>query len=104
MNLREAARRILAMHHKPAPELKIVKQPGINFFTLDSLLLGCELLPDDKAFLINNLPIADKKARAEMLWGYHEQWMRAKQGEPQPASRQTAGRRAANDWLRKNNK
>ncbi|MBG57476.1 MAG: hypothetical protein CMK46_04215 [Porticoccus sp.] len=59
------------------------------------------LLPDDKQFLTDLLQgktLADKSA---LLAGYRRQWHEASSGETQEDRRDSAGRSAANRWIRR---
>ncbi len=62
-------------------------------------LAPCELLPDDKAYLVSYLP-KNKGSRITCRNGYKEQWLAGMKSEPVEHLKQNVGRRKANVWLR----
>lgn len=60
------------------------------------------LLPDDKAYLKQQLKPVPAEHRLKMYRQYCEVWQHAAAAESCEIRRDNAGRRAANIWLRKN--
>ena len=68
---------------------------------LADYLKPCELLPEDKAFVISYLPI-NRGYRKTVLIGYKEKWLLYMRMEPVEQKKQNVGRNGANTWLRTN--
>lgn len=68
---------------------------------LADYLKPCELLSDDKAYLISYFP-KNKGSRITCRNGYKEQWLTGMKIEPVEHLKQNVGRRKANIWLREN--
>ena len=66
---------------------------------LGDSLKPCELLPDDKAYLISYLPVK-KGFRKTVLGGYKDKWLLYMRLEDVDHKKQNAGRCGANSWLR----
>ena len=60
------------------------------------------LLPDDKAYLKQQLEPVPKPQRVAVYRQYCEVWQSAAAAEPNEIRRDNAGRRAANIWIRTN--
>ena len=60
------------------------------------------LLPDDKAYLKQQLEPVPKPQRIAVYRQYCEVWQSAAAAEPNEIQRDNAGRRAANIWIRTN--
>lgn len=60
------------------------------------------LLPDDKAYLKQQLEPVPKPQRVAVYRQYCEVWQSAAAAEPNEIQRDNAGRRAANIWIRTN--
>ena len=60
------------------------------------------LLPDDKAYLKQQLEPVPKPQRIAVYRQYCEVWQSAAAAEPNEIRRDNAGRRAANIWIRTN--
>lgn len=77
---------------------------GINIIPslgqrIDFYMSPCELLPDDKDFLILRLPVEIETCRA-ILQAYKYQWLTGMEKEPVEHKKQNKGRYSANTWLR----
>lgn len=59
----------------------------------------CLLTPDDRDFLIDNLP-GNQQLRARAKANYREIWIAAMLEQPIEHEKQNSGRFAANCWLR----
>ena len=60
------------------------------------------LLPDDKAYLKQQLKPVPAEHRLKVYRQYCEVWQSAAAAEPNEIHRDNAGRRAANIWIRTN--
>ena len=60
------------------------------------------LLPDDKAYLKQQLKPVPAEHRLKVYRQYCEVWQRAADAEPDEIRRDNVGRRAANAWIRTN--
>jgi hypothetical protein len=84
-------------------EVIINPEPPLSTYQkIDAIMAPCELLSDDKAFLLKRLPITTKE-RKTVTESYKAIWLEAMEAERAEHKKQNAGRRKANLWLLRRN-
>jgi len=96
--LKQARRAGLSATPFPKPQERLPALPTA-FSPLQSLE-NLPLLPEDKTFLLRLLQGKSNAMWQRLMEGYRQVWHEASDREPVPHRRDSAGRRAANTWIR----
>lgn len=68
---------------------------------IDAYMVPCELVPEDKEFLLHLLP-TETKLRKMTIARYKTEWLAGMGNESRNQCKQNKGRHKANTWLREN--